>query len=63
MNQPQPGAIGVMLNDTRTPARMFELLDWPTYGGLAFFEPLDARGTFVVLQLADFWPLLDRMPT
>lgn len=60
---PTPGAIGVMLDDTRTPARLFELLDWPTHMGLAYFEPVDDRGAVVAHRLAEFWPLIDHMPT
>lgn len=59
--QPQPGAIGVMLDDTRSPARMFRLTDHPHCMGVAYFEPLDDRGALVAHPLAEFWPLVDSL--
>lgn len=54
----RPGAIGVMLNDTRPEPRMFKLLDIPAHMGVAYFEPLDDPGATVPNRLADFWPLI-----
>jgi len=63
MNEPKPGAVGVMLDDTRNPARMFRLLDWPQRMGVAYFEPLDDIGATIGHPIREFWPLVDSMPT
>lgn len=62
MNQPKPDAIGVMLSDTRTPARLYRLTDAPHRMGVAYFEPLDNVGARIGAPLRDFWPLLDHLP-
>lgn len=58
----KPGAIGVMLDDTRNPARLYRLTDNPTRMGVAYFEPLDDTRALVAAPLREFWPLIDALP-
>ena len=60
---PKPGAVGVMLDDTRTMPRMYKLLDYPQRMGNAYFEPLDDPGATVGHPLREFWPLIDTLPS
>jgi hypothetical protein len=62
MNEPKPGAIGVMLGDTRNPARMFRFIGMFSCA-IGEFEPLDDAGARIWHNVRDFWPLLDSMPT
>lgn len=59
---PTPGAIGVMLDDTRNPARMFRFVGMFSCA-IGEFEPLDDVGARVWHDVWHFWPLIDSMPT
>ncbi len=62
MHTIKPGSVGVMLDDTRNPPRMFELTDEPHRMGIAYFAPLDDPLALVAHRLAEFWPLIDSLP-
>lgn len=61
MTQPQPGAVGVMLDDTRNPARLFRFVGMFSCA-IAEFEPLDDIGARIFHDVWNFWPLIDALP-
>ena len=61
MKKLEPGAVGVMLDDTRNPARMFRFVGMFSCC-IGEFEPLDNAGARVWHDVAHFWPLVDRLP-
>lgn len=63
MEQPNPGAIGVILSDTRQPPRLYELDTVWGDGEVCLVLVGDhARMYTRHCHISEFWPLLDRMP-
>lgn len=55
------GAIGVMLGDTGTPARLYRFFGMLSTA-IGQFAPLDNPDTITHADIWDFWPLIDALP-